>query len=100
VTMLAGLLGLDWTLRDYAAGEAAPGGGLLFELWRCGATGKSVVQVRYVAQGLDQMRYRIPLSVQTPPETVAIPVPGCGDPCPLPRFTRYVLDQVSPPPQG
>jgi len=100
VTMLAGLLGLDWTLRDYGPGEAAPGGGLVFELWRRGATGKSVVRVRYVAQGLDQMRYRIPLSVQTPPETVAIPVPGCGDPCPLRRFTRYVLDQVSPPPQG
>ncbi|MES3096001.1 histidine-type phosphatase [Sphingomonas aerolata] len=99
VTMLAGLLGLDWTLRDYGAGEAAPGGGLVFELWRRGATGKSVVRVRYVAQGLDQMRYRIPLSAQTPPETVAIPVPGCGDPCPLPRFTRYVLDQVSPPPK-
>jgi 4-phytase/acid phosphatase len=99
VTMLAGLLGLDRALRDYGAGEAAPGGGLAFELWRRGATGKSVVRVRYVAQRLDQMRYRIPLSAQTPPETVAIPVPGCGDPCPLPRFTRYVLDQVSPPPK-
>ncbi|MET0373518.1 MAG: histidine-type phosphatase, partial [Rhizorhabdus sp.] len=49
VTMLAGLLGLDWKLRDYGAGEAAPGGGLVFEVWRLGNTGQQVVRIRYVA---------------------------------------------------
>lgn len=96
VTMLAGLLGLDWKLRDYATGEAVPGGGLVFELWRLAATGQQVVRVRYVAQGLDQMRYRIPLSAAAPPDSVAVPIPGCGEACPLPAFTAHVLNRISP----
>ena len=95
VTMLAGLLGLNWKLRDYGAGEAAPGGGLVFEVWRLGITGQQVVRVRYVAQGLDQMRYRIPLSAYASPETVTIPIGGCGKVCPLSDFTTYVLNRVS-----
>ncbi len=96
VTMLAGLLGLDWKLRDYGAGEAAPGGGLVFEVWRLGTTGQQVVRIRYVAQGLDQMRYRIPLSAEVPPETVTIPIAGCGEACPLTSFTTHVLGKVLP----
>jgi 4-phytase/acid phosphatase len=98
VTMLAGLLGLDWTLNDYGPGEAAPGGGLIFELWRKGASGEAAVRVRYVAQGLDQMRHLIPLSRDAPPENVAIAVPGCGDAargCPLTDFTSRLLRRVS-----
>ena len=95
VTMLAGLLGLDWKLRDYAAGEAAPGGGLVFEVWRIAATGQHVVRVRYVAQGLDQMRHRIPLSERVPPDSVVVPIPGCGEPCPVSAFTTHVLESVS-----
>ena len=96
VTMLAGLLGLDWKLRDYGAGEAVPGGGLVFEIWRLGTTGQQVVRVRYVAQGLDQMRSRVPLVANAAPETVAIPISGCGEACPLSRFTSYVLNTISP----
>ena len=97
VTMLAGLLGLDWRLHDYAAGQAAPGGGRVFELWRRGATGEPVVRVRYVAQGLDQMRHLTPLTRAAPPQSVAVPVPGCGDSagCPLTDFTAHVLDRIS-----
>ncbi len=96
VTMLAGLLGLDWKLSDYAAGEAAPGGGLVFEVWRLAATGQQVVRIRYVAQGLDQMRRRTPLSIDAPPEIAAIRIAGCGDPCPLSDFTTHLLASVSP----
>ncbi len=99
VTMLAGLLGLNWKLRDYGAGEAAPGGGLVFEVWRVATTGQQVVRVRYVAQGLDQMRYRTPLSIDAPPELATIAIAGCTDPCSLPRFTTHLLGTVSADPQ-
>ncbi|BCA62261.1 hypothetical protein HMP09_1495 [Sphingomonas sp. HMP9] len=95
VTMLAGLLGLNWKLRDYAAGEAAPGGGLVLELWRRGADGQQTVRVRYVAQTLDQMRYRIPLLANASPDAVTIPIAGCAEPCPLSSFTTYVLERVA-----
>ena len=99
VTMLAGLLGLNWKLRDYGAGEAAPGGGLVFEVWRQGASGQQIVRVRYVAQGLDQMRHRIPLSERAPPDSVVVPIPGCGEPCPVSAFTTHVLLRVSDTPR-
>ncbi len=95
VTMLAGLLGLDWQLRDYGAGEAAPGGGLIFEVWRLATTDRQIVRARYVAQGLDQMRHQTPLSTRSPPDGVAIRIPGCGEPCPLPAFAAHVLHSVS-----
>jgi len=100
VTMLAGLLGLDWKLRDYGAGEAAPGGGLVFEVWREGASGQQVVRARYVAQGLDQMRHRIPLSERMPPDSVALTIPDCGETCALSAFAGHVLKQVSTVTQG
>lgn len=103
VTMLAGLLGLDWQLRGYGSGHAAPGGGLVFELWRRETDGSQTVRVRYVAQGLDQMRRLAGLTEDAPPESVAVPVPGCGDTdhaCPLTGFTSHVLKQVSTVTQG
>ncbi|TCQ08439.1 histidine-type phosphatase [Sphingomonas sp. PP-CC-3A-396] len=99
VTMLAGLLGLNWKLRDYGKGEAAPGGGLVFEVWRLTTTGQQVVRINYVAQRLDQMRYRTPLSIDAPPELAALSIAGCADPCSLPRFTTHLLGTVSADPQ-
>lgn len=100
VTMLAGLFGLDWKLRDYGAGEAATGGGLAFEVWRLAASGQQVVRGRYVAQGLDQMRQQIPLSERARPDSVALTIPDCGEICPLSAFAGHVLKQVSTVTQG
>jgi 4-phytase/acid phosphatase len=96
VTMLAGLLGLEWQVPGYAAGQAAPGGGLIFERWRR-ATGEAVVRVRYVAQNLDQLRNLTPLKDDVAPGVAQIFVPGCSAAdmaCPLPRFADHVLDAV------
>lgn len=93
VTMLAGLLGLDWQLPGYGAGEAVPGGGLIFERWRRGRDGRSVVRVRYVAQGLDQMRFLQPLTPGNPPGQAPIFVPGCSDAdlaCPLDELVTLI----------
>jgi 4-phytase/acid phosphatase len=99
LTMLAGLLGLNWHLPGYAPGEAAPGGALLFELWRRKSDGQRSVRIHYVAQTLDQMRFLVPLSLERPPSSVAVPLPGCGDAeqgCGLDAFTAHVLRRVSP----
>ena len=111
LTMLAGLLGLNWHLPGYAVGEAAPGGALLFELWRSGTNGQQTIRIYYVAQSLDQriigghtprfgqLRYLAPLSPEQPPEIATIAVPGCGDAgrgCPLSGFTAHILRQVGP----
>jgi len=101
ITMLAGLLGLNWHLPGFAAGEASPGGALIFELWRRGATKEPFVRVLYAAQTLDQMRNMVPLSVDRPPETAAVPVPPCADArsgCPLRSFAAHVLARVAPAP--
>lgn len=97
VTMLAGLLGLDWQLPGYGANQAVPGGGLVFELWRRAADGRQVVRVRYVAQGLDQMRFRTPLAATAGPLSAPVAVPGCVDAdlgCPLTGFTAHLLAAV------
>ena len=101
ITMLAGLLGLNWHLPGFAAGEASPGGALIFELWRRGATKEPFVRVLYAAQTLDQMRNMVPLSADRPPAIAEVAVPGCRNPrsgCPLPLFTAHVLARVVPPP--
>jgi 4-phytase/acid phosphatase len=98
ITMLAGLLGLNWHLPGFAAGEASPGGALIFELWRHGAKGEPFVRVLYAAQTLDQMRSMAPLGLDRPPAIAAVPVPGCADTgsgCPLRTFTAHVLERVA-----
>lgn len=98
LTMLAGLLGLDWHLPGYGAGEAAPGGAIIFELWRRGAQGQQFVRVLYATQTLDQMRFLVPLDLERPPASVAIALAGCGDTergCPLDTFTAHLLRQVT-----
>lgn len=100
LTMLAGLLGLNWRLPGYGAGEAAPGGAILFELWRRGAQGQPFVRVLYVAQTLDEMRFLVPLSLKRPPASAVISIAGCADTqggCPLDAFTTHVLRQVAAP---
>jgi len=100
LTMLAGLLGLNWHLPGYAAGEAAPGGALLFELWRRGSDGQRTVRIYYAAQTLDQMRFLVPLTLDRPPLSAALALPRCGDAkrgCPLASFTMHVLRQIEPP---
>ncbi|MET4897061.1 histidine-type phosphatase [Sphingomonadaceae bacterium jetA1] len=94
VTMLAGLLGLEWQVPGYAAGQAAPGGGLVFERWRR-ASGEAIVRVRYIAQGLDQLRALTPLTGDAVPGNAAVFVPGCSEAdmaCPLEDFGRRVME--------
>lgn len=71
---LGGALDLHWQAGDLSADDPAPGGALIFELWR-NRKGAEIVRVRYRAQGLDQMRNLTPL---TPKASQALTIPGCG----------------------
>lgn len=74
---IAGALGLSW-LVDGRRDDTPPGGALVFELWKNVASSQFSVRTFYVAQTLDQMRTRTPLTLIVPPQRVPVFVPGCG----------------------
>ena len=78
VAGLAGLLGLHWLLPGYQPDFCAPGGALVFELRQARATGEYLVRVFYTAQTFDQLRYLTPLTLEEPPATMQLLIPGGG----------------------
>ena len=76
IATVAGALGLDWIL-DGRFDDTPPGGALVFELWRSPRDGEFFVRVYYTAQTLRQMREMSPLTLENPPPTVPLFVPGC-----------------------
>jgi 4-phytase / acid phosphatase len=79
VAGLAGLLDLRWLLPGYQPDFCAPGGALVFELRQVTATGEHLVRVFYTAQTFDQLRNLTPLTLQSPPATMQLLVPGGGN---------------------
>ena len=77
IVTVAGALRIDWVL-DGRFDDPAPGGALLFELWRPRDGSKPFVRVEYTAQTLEQMRKAEPLTAANPPATAPIFVPGCS----------------------
>jgi 4-phytase/acid phosphatase len=75
---LAGLFHLDWVLPGYQADYCAPGGALVFELRQSQSTGEYIVRASYVAQTLDQLRNRTALTLNTPPASAPVFIPGCS----------------------
>ena len=76
VAGVAGLLGLHWALPGYQPDFCSPGGALVFELRQNNRTKEYVVRVYYTSQTFDQLRDLTKLSVQTPPATMQLLVPG------------------------
>ncbi len=74
---ISGTLGLNW-LIDGRRDDTPPGGALVFELWKKRGAAAYSVRVFYTAQTLDQMHSATPLSMDNPPERVAVFVPGCS----------------------
>ena len=92
---LAALLGLHWTLDD-RTDDTPPGAQLAFELWRNPHTGADSLRIVYRMQKLTQLRQAEPLTLQSPPATQALTVPGC-QPCTAARFdalARKTLDRT------
>jgi 4-phytase/acid phosphatase len=74
---ISGALGLSWMI-DGRRDDTPPGGALVFELWKAHGSAAWAVRTFYTAQTLDQMRNATPLSLNNPPERVAVFVPGCS----------------------
>ncbi len=101
ITGLAGLMHLDWILPGYQADVSAPGGALVFELRQSQSTGEYIVRTFYVTQSMDQLRNRTTLSLDAPPATAPVFVPGCSVrnatfDYPLGRFVEVVKDAIDP----
>jgi 4-phytase/acid phosphatase len=76
VAGLAGLLGLHWQLPGYQPDYCAPGGALVFELRQSKKTKGYLVRVFYTAQTFDQLRNLTPLTLEEPPATMQLTIPG------------------------
>jgi len=101
VTGLAGLLQLDWLVAGYQRDVAALGGALVFELRQSQRTGEFIVRAAYIAQTMDQLRNRTPLTLAAPPANVPVFIPGCSIDnatfdCPLSTFVRITQQAIDP----
>ena len=76
VAGLAGLLDLHWLLPGYQPDFCPPGGALVFELRQVRTTEQYLVRVFYTAQTFDQLRYLTPLTLEEPPATMQLMMPG------------------------
>jgi len=99
VSGLAGLFHLDWLVQGYQTDVAALGGALVFELRQSQRTGEFLVRAVYVAQTMDQLRNRTPLTLTAPPANVPVFIPGCSVDnatfdCPLGTFVRMTQHEI------
>ena len=76
LTGLAGLLGLHWSLPGYQPDFCPPGGAIVFELRQVRKTKEHLVRVFYTAQTFDQLRNLTQLTLDAPPATMQLAVPG------------------------
>ncbi|WDS36554.1 histidine-type phosphatase [Pseudoxanthomonas sp.] len=100
LTMLAGLFDLHWQLPGYQPDQTPPGGALVFERWRQ-PDGHRVIRARYTAQTLDQLRRRSPLTLDAPPPSSPLYIPGCpshgsSHDCPMADFARLAQARIDP----
>jgi 4-phytase / acid phosphatase len=101
LTGLAGLFHLDWILPGYQADVCAPGGALVFELRQSQSTGEYLVRASYVTQTMDQLRNVTALTLDTPPASAPVFIPGCSVSnstydCPLADFVRLANHAIDP----
>ena len=100
LTLLAGMLDLHWQLPGYQPDQTVPGGALVFERWRR-ADGQRVIRLRYTAQSLAQLREQRALTLQAPPPSAPIFIPGCssatpGYDCALPTLAALIGTAIDP----
>ena len=76
VAGLAGLLDVHWLLPGYQPDFCPPGGTLVFELRQVITNGQYLVRVFYTAQTFDQLRNLTTLTLEVPPATMQLFIPG------------------------
>jgi len=100
IANLGAMLGASWQLPGYPPNYTAPGGALIFELWR-GRDGGLRVYSSYIAQTLGQLRAMTPLSLKSPPARSPLFIPACSSaeadyPCKLDDFVRTAGASIVP----
>jgi 4-phytase / acid phosphatase len=100
ISNIAGMLGISWLLDGYQRDDTPPGGALVSEIWQQ-SSGEFAVSTYFVAQSLEQMRKALPLTLDLPPLTSPIFVPGCSTAdnkmtCTWKAFQRTVENAVDP----
>ena len=95
---LSGLLGITWTMPGMQMNPVPPGCALVFEVRQRRSDSQYVVRVQFVSQTLDQLRYLQPLTLEHPPFTAPIFIPGCsgaepGSDAPYEKF-KALLERV------
>jgi len=101
ISNVAALLDAHWLVHGYQRDDAAPGGALVFELWR--RPGRAdAVKVYYEVQSPEQMRNSVPLTTTNPPKKAAIFLPGCSlssndSACDWKDFQQFLLTQTGKP---
>ena len=98
---LSGMLGISWLLPGYQPNDPAPGGALVFELWRSAGGKRYSVRMYYTAQSMEQMRTQASLKLTAPPEKAEVFLPGCGTAsggfaCDWTDFERTVSAAIDP----
>lgn len=76
MTGLAGLLHMNWQLPGYQPDYCAPGGALVFELRQSKRSQKYLVRAYFTAQTFEQLRNLTPLTIENPPATIQLLIPG------------------------
>jgi 4-phytase/acid phosphatase len=98
---LSGMLELAWRVPGQAPDDAPPESALIFSLWRENAGGAWFVKLEFVAPSLDQLRRLEPVTLDSPPARVPVPIPACGSAradggCPWPAFRAAMQKAIDP----
>jgi len=101
LSWLGGLLHLDWLLPDQTLNATPPGSALVFEVHYSGLTHMHTVQVLFISQTLDQIRFLRPLRDAEQPSVGPVFVPGCSGPapayaCSIDGFAGVVTAAIDP----
>jgi 4-phytase / acid phosphatase len=101
LSWLGGLLRIDWILQDQTFNATPPGGGFVFEVHHNKNTGANTVQLFFISQTLDQIRYLRPLTGAEQPSVAPIFIPGCSGPgpnyaCTIEDFDKVVSNAIDP----
>ena len=98
---LAGLLHLDWLIPGFQPDFCGPGGAMVLQLRQSQSTGEYIVRGSYVAQTMDQLRNLTPLTLDAPPASSPLFIPGCSVgnatfDCPLATFVGNASQLIDP----
>jgi 4-phytase/acid phosphatase len=101
LSWLGGLLRLDWLLPDQTFNATPPGGALVFEVHYSSVSHLHTVQVFFISQTLDQMRFLRPLTDDEQPSIAPVIVPACSGPapayaCSVEGFAHAVTTAIDP----